>query len=131
MRGWDTVTVATVCSYDREHAIAVGDDVWVLEGPGWRKVYCYACGQARARGDYSLLERRPLAPLPSPFPAVVRVPEVTGTRNSGTLERVSEVAIRAGAEAAQRRAATHGEDFTPELPAEDDGDTTFDPSEWD
>lgn len=38
------------CTYDVTHTWAIGDQVFVVEGSGWRKVYCAACGMSRHGG---------------------------------------------------------------------------------
>lgn len=50
MKGWMAAHTADTCAYDASHAWAAGEQVFVVEGSGWRKVYCAACGRSRHGG---------------------------------------------------------------------------------
>lgn len=47
MKAWTSSPGATTCSYDRAHRIAAGDRCGLVQGDGWRKVYCADCFMRR------------------------------------------------------------------------------------
>jgi hypothetical protein len=47
VKGWTSATMAGSCAYDRAHTWTTGERIVVLQGVGWQKLYCAACGQSR------------------------------------------------------------------------------------
>ena len=103
VKGWDVAQVDGHCSFDRDHPIAAGDDVFVYRGPTWRKVYCRTCAlQPHHDGaNAGLLPPPVLAPLPMP--------------------------VQAGLGFDARRAAANDRDVVGPDP---DDDLRFDPRDW-
>jgi hypothetical protein len=69
MKSWTSALTAGQCAYDGSHTWMAGARIYVVQGLGWRKLYCNSCGLSRHQappdtGEVLELEDQPAYPKP-------------------------------------------------------------------